>query len=80
MQTFKIQIQKKFVYSFQCIVGEGKLNIKIISEEPLPGIFPSGDLDTELTIQLLSEDLSELVTLGFLAAKVPLPFTLGQSW
>jgi len=80
MQTFTLKIQKKFAPSFRYVIGQKHLNIQIISEQPLPGIIPSGDPDTELAIQLLSEDLADLVRLGFYAAKEPLSFTLGSSW
>ena len=79
METFKFKIQKKFIPSFRYVIGQKKLNIQIISEEPLPEPIPSGDPDIEIEIQLLSEDLGELVTLGFYAAKEPLSFTLGSS-
>jgi hypothetical protein len=80
MKTFTLKIQKKYIQSFQCVIGQKHLNVKIISALPLPGIIPSGDPDTELEIQLLSDDLSELVHLGFYAAKEPLTFTLGETW
>jgi hypothetical protein len=78
METFKLKIQKKFVPSLRYVIGQKKLNIKIISEEPLQGAIPSGDPDIEIEIQF--QDPSELVTLGFYAAKEPLSFTLGSSW
>jgi hypothetical protein len=80
MQTFTLKIQKKIVAPLHYVIGTKKLNIKIISEQTLPGVIPSGEPDTELTLQLLSEDLSELITLGWFAAKEPLTFTLGSVW
>lgn len=80
MQTIKIRIEKKYVPSFQYAIGQKNLNIKIISEKPLPGIIPSGDPNTEVEIQLLSDDLGELVTLGWFAGKQPLSLTLGETW
>jgi hypothetical protein len=80
METFKLKIQKKFVPSLRYVIGQKHLNIKIISEQPFPEPIPSGDPDIEIEIQLLSEDLGELVTLGWYAAKEPLSFTLGNTW
>lgn len=80
METFKIRVEKKYIASFQIAIGQRKLNIKIAAVETLQGIIPSGEADTEITFNLQSDDLGEILTLGWYAAKEPLSFTLGQTW
>lgn len=76
MQTFKIQIQKKWLEAIRYIIGIKHLNIKIYSIEPLPGSIPGGEPDTEVQLQLLSEDPAEVFFLGFYAAQERLSITL----
>ena len=74
MQTFKMNFWQKWIPAFQFVIAYRHLNIKIISVEMLPVI--SDYEDVEITFQLLSEDLAELIKLGFYARAEKLSITL----
>lgn len=80
MENFTMRIEKKYVQSYKMAIGQKRLNIKIVSEKPLSGLIASGEPDTEIVFQLLSENLEELVILGWFAAKEPITFELGKTW
>jgi len=62
---FKIKIQKRWISSITFIINYRRLNIKIIKIDSIPGPLPIDEPDTEVTLQLLSEDLGEVFFLGF---------------
>ena len=68
MQEFKIQILRKTLSGIKFSINFQKLNIRVINEAMLPGPVPYGDPEMEITLQLLSGDLSEIYKLATLAA------------
>ena len=68
MQTFTIQIQKKTLPGIKFSIAYQHLNIRITKEQILPGPVPDGDPEMEITLQLLSGDISEIFHMAFFAA------------
>jgi hypothetical protein len=65
---------KKWIPAFQFVINYRHLNIKILSVDMLPVV--SDNEDCVIEFQLSSEDLSELIKLGFYARAEKLSITL----
>lgn len=70
---FKIKIFANQIFSVRYAISQKSLNIKVIETSKIPGQLSSDEPDTQLTLKLMSEDLGEIFTLGWRAAKEPTP-------
>lgn len=71
---FTIRIFRNRLSALKFSISQLHLNIKIVSENILPGPLPSDEPDLEITLKLLSGDLSEIFYLGQRTGKEPYEF------
>jgi hypothetical protein len=77
MEPFKMKITANQIQQIKFSINFQRLNIEIISIEILPGQpFPADEPTHEMTLKLLSNDLSELIQCGYFAAQQKTTFTL----
>lgn len=76
MGEFKIKILGNALPGIKFSINFQRLNIRIINEAMLPGPIPGGDPDMEITLELLSGDLSEIFYMATFAAIQKTTFTL----
>ena len=68
---FKIQIFENRLSALKFSISQLRSNIRIIRENEIPGPLASDEPNLEVTLKLLSGDLSEIFYLGERSAKEP---------